>query len=147
MFINQKLTLDEQRRPQTVQILTNKCLFLALPPPNGAQMTRRMALTQSSMSVWEFAMSRTDSWLMGVRSFSPVPPEEHRPEGKRLHLPCFTLTATSVSHQTFLHLFFSNRIISGTTWDVEILTVDLDDSNQKFKIFHNDMKKSNSNNP
>lgn len=47
---------------------------LALPPPNGAQMTRRMALTQSSMSVWEFAMSRKDSWLTGARSFSPVPP-------------------------------------------------------------------------
>lgn len=47
---------------------------LALPPPNGAQMTRRMALTQSSMSVWEFAMSRKDSWLIGARSFSPVPP-------------------------------------------------------------------------
>lgn len=47
---------------------------LALPPPNGAQMTRRMALTQSSMSVWAFAMSRKDSWLTGARSFSPVPP-------------------------------------------------------------------------
>lgn len=34
---------------------------LTLPPPNGAQMTRRMALTQSSMSAWEFAMSRKDS--------------------------------------------------------------------------------------
>lgn len=47
---------------------------LALPPPNGAQMTRRMALTQSSMSVWEFAMSRKDSWLIGARSLSPAPP-------------------------------------------------------------------------
>lgn len=47
---------------------------LALPPPNGAQMTRRMALTQSSMSDWEFAISRKDSWLIGARSFSPVPP-------------------------------------------------------------------------
>lgn len=45
-----------------------------LPPPNGAQMTRRMALTQSSMSVWELAISRKDSWLSGARSFSPVPP-------------------------------------------------------------------------
>ncbi|TNN33922.1 hypothetical protein EYF80_055912 [Liparis tanakae] len=45
-----------------------------LPPPNGAQMTRRMALTQSSMSVWELAISRKDSWLCGARSFSPVPP-------------------------------------------------------------------------
>ena len=45
-----------------------------LPPPNGAQMTRRIALTQSSMSVWEFAMSRKDSWLIGARSLSPVPP-------------------------------------------------------------------------
>ena len=41
-------------------------------------MTRRMALTQSSMSDWEFAMSRKDSWLMGARSFSPVPPAERR---------------------------------------------------------------------
>lgn len=37
-------------------------------------MTRRMALTQSSMSDWEFAISRKDSWLIGARSFSPVPP-------------------------------------------------------------------------
>lgn len=50
------------------------CLCFSLPPPNGAQMTRRMALTQSSMSVWELAMSRKDSWLIAARSFSPVPP-------------------------------------------------------------------------
>lgn len=55
---------------------------LALPPPNGAQMTRRMALTQSSMSVWEFAMSRKDSWLIGARSFSPVPPMGTNEGGK-----------------------------------------------------------------
>lgn len=54
----------------------------SLPPPNGAQMTRRMALTQSSMSVWELAMSRKDSWLIGARSFSPVPPVV-RGEGER----------------------------------------------------------------
>lgn len=58
---------------------------LTLPPPNGAQMTRRMALTQSSMSAWEFAMSRKDSWLIGARSFSPVPPvgKMGREEGHR----------------------------------------------------------------
>lgn len=53
---------------------------LALPPPNGAQMTRRMALTQSSMSVWEFAMSRKDSWLIGARSLSPAPPARKNDE-------------------------------------------------------------------
>lgn len=56
---------------------------LALPPPNGAQMTRRMALTQSSISVWEFAMSRKDSWLIGARSFSPVPPAGTNERGGR----------------------------------------------------------------
>lgn len=56
---------------------------LALPPPNGAQMTRRMALTQSSISFWEFAMSRKDSWLMGARSFSPVPPAGTHKERKK----------------------------------------------------------------
>lgn len=47
-------------------------------------MTRRMALTQSSMSDWEFAISRKDSWLIGARSFSPVPPvgKNEREEGE-----------------------------------------------------------------
>lgn len=47
-----------------------------LPPPKGAQMTRLMALTQSSMSFWEFAMSRKASWLRADLSFSPVQPME-----------------------------------------------------------------------
>lgn len=59
---------------KVIPVLVSQFKGALLPPPNGAQMTRRMALTQSSMSVWEFAMSRKDSWLIGVRSFSPVPP-------------------------------------------------------------------------
>lgn len=50
-----------------------------LPPPKGAQMTRLMALTQSSMSFWEFAISRKVSWLGADRSFSPVPPTDRQP--------------------------------------------------------------------
>lgn len=51
-----------------------------LPPPKGAQMTRLMALTQSSMSFWEFAISRKASWLGADRSFSPVPPTDRQRE-------------------------------------------------------------------
>lgn len=37
-------------------------------------MTLRMALTQSSISLWELAISWNDSWLIPVRSLSPAPP-------------------------------------------------------------------------
>lgn len=60
--------------------LTN--MLNVLPPPNGAQMTRLMALTQSSMSFWEFAISKKASWLGADRSFSPVPPTGKRTESK-----------------------------------------------------------------
>jgi len=57
-----------------------------LPPPKGAQMTRLMALTQSSMSFWEFAMSRKASWLRADLSFSPVQPMETDGEKKQINL-------------------------------------------------------------
>lgn len=50
-------------------------LLRITPPPSGAHITLRMALTHSSMSLWEVAISRKDSWFIPVRSFSPVPPE------------------------------------------------------------------------
>lgn len=46
-----------------------------LPPPKGAHMTRLIAFTQSSISLWELAMSKKVSWLTGVLSFSPVAPK------------------------------------------------------------------------
>lgn len=50
------------------------CELREVPPPSGAQMTRRMACTQSSISRWELAMSRSASGLAGTFSRSVAPP-------------------------------------------------------------------------
>lgn len=50
------------------------CELREVPPPSGAQMTRRMACTQSSISRWELAMSRSASGLAGTFSRSAAPP-------------------------------------------------------------------------
>lgn len=58
------------------------CELREVPPPSGAQMTRRMACTQSSISRWELAMSRSASGLAGTFSRSPEPPARHIERGK-----------------------------------------------------------------
>lgn len=50
------------------------CELREVPPPSGAQMTRRMACTQSSISRWELAMSKSASGLAGTFSRSVAPP-------------------------------------------------------------------------
>lgn len=54
------------------------CELREVPPPSGAQMTRRMACTQSSISRWELAMSRSASGLAGTFSRSAAPPARER---------------------------------------------------------------------
>lgn len=63
----------------TEKNIKNK-MFIIVPPPKGAQITRLMALTQSSMSFWELAISRKASWLRADLSFSPVPPKQSETE-------------------------------------------------------------------
>ena len=48
-------------------------------------MTRRMACTQSSMSRWELAMSRSASGLAGTFSRSPAPPARQREQAYCRH--------------------------------------------------------------
>lgn len=56
------------------------CALREVPLPSGAQMTRRMACTQSSISRWELAMSSSASGFAGTFSCSPAPPARQREE-------------------------------------------------------------------
>lgn len=81
-------------------------------------MTRLMAFTQSSMSLWELAMSRKDSWLIAALSFSPAETENKRgdlsDEGihgfSSMHL-CLLLTDTYLPSYFLLQEFHFKSIL------------------------------------
>lgn len=88
------------------------CELREVPPPSGAQMTRRMACTQSSISRWELAMSRSASGLAGTFSRSAAPPARQR--DKALLTSGFQCSSalTSGSHPDSFH----RRLLSGVSF-------------------------------